>query len=74
MFRLWFVGEASWVHNRVHLVFAALSLVLLIGAGTVHAAILSAVVVGTLLVRILWWDNSRRGLPIFARIATRRRK
>ncbi|HRB02389.1 MAG TPA: hypothetical protein PLP26_03425 [Ilumatobacteraceae bacterium] len=61
MFKLWFAGEAGWRHNRVHLLFAAISLVLLVVSPSSGALVTALVVVGSLLLRIALWELRRTG-------------
>jgi len=61
VFKLWFAGEAGWRHNRVHLLFAAISLVLLVVSPSSGALVTALVVVGSLLLRIALWELRRTG-------------
>jgi hypothetical protein len=61
VFKLWFAGEAGWRHNRVHLLFAAISLMLVLVSPSLGALVTALVVVGSLLLRIALWELRRTG-------------
>ena len=74
MFRHWWSSEAGWVHNRVHLLLAVISVVLLLGTQSVGAALLTLVVVGSLIVRIMAWDRARTRVLIPVRVTRSKRR
>ena len=61
MFKLWFVGEAGWRHNRLNLFFAAISLMLAVVSPSSGSLVIALVVVGSLLFRIALWELRRTG-------------
>ena len=71
VFGLWFTGEAGWRHNRVHLLFAAISLLLVAATPSVGALITALVVVGSLLLRVILWEWRRTGTPLELRRVSR---
>ena len=71
VFKLWFAGEAGWRHNRVHLLFAAISLVLVVASPSLGALITALVVVGSLLLRIALWEFHRTGTRLGLRRVSR---
>jgi hypothetical protein len=72
MFRLWFVGEAGWRHNRVHLFLAAISVVLALTAQSVGAVVTAVVIAGSLWLRIVMWDRARTGATVEVRRVVRK--
>lgn len=59
MLTTWFATEASWRHNRLHLVLVSIALVLLIANPQIPSAIFATMIVGTLLIRVYLWDLRR---------------
>jgi len=72
VFRLWWVGEASWRQNRVHLLLVVFSFVLLATARSAGTILCSALVAGCLLIRIVVWEYSRTGTRLALRRVMRR--
>ena len=59
MFKAWFVAEAGWRHNRLHLILAAIAVVQLLVAPSLASAIIAIAVVGSLVARIQRWNLRR---------------
>jgi len=59
MFKAWFVAEAGWRHNRLHLVLAAIAVVQLFAFADLGASLVATAVVGSLVVRIFLWEQRR---------------
>ena len=51
--------EAEWRHNRLHLVLAVVAVTLMVAARDATSVAFASVGVGTLLIRIYWWDLRR---------------
>lgn len=72
VFRVWWIGEAGWRQNRLHLLLAAISVVLAFATMSVGAVVTATVIVGALLGRIMLWDRARTATPILLRRSGRR--
>jgi hypothetical protein len=56
--KAWFVTEAAWRHNRIHLFLAAVAIVQLV-AFDLRSVVIATVVVGGLMLRVYLWDLRR---------------
>jgi hypothetical protein len=59
MFKAWFVAEAGWRHNRLHLILAAIAVLMLVSASDLAMVLIALTVVGSLVARIFLWDLHR---------------
>ena len=59
MLKAWFVTEAGWRHNRIHLFLAAVALVLVVAQPNVATLIVATVMIGSLMLRVYLWDLRR---------------
>jgi hypothetical protein len=66
--KAWFVTEAAWRHNRLHLFLAAVALVQVVAFHDLPSLVIATVVVGGLMLRVYLWDLRRTD----SRLALRR--
>jgi hypothetical protein len=59
MFKAWFVAEAGWRHNRLHLILAAVAVVQVFAFPHLLPVLFAVAVLGSLLARIILWDQQR---------------
>jgi hypothetical protein len=59
VFKAWFVTEAGWRHNRIHLFLAAVALVLVFAQPNIATLIVATVMIGSLMLRVYLWDLRR---------------
>jgi hypothetical protein len=75
MFKAWFVAEAGWRHNRLHLILAALAVVQLVALGGLASVLFAFLVIGSLVGRIYLWDLRRtESRLVLLRVPRQRRR
>jgi hypothetical protein len=59
MFKAWFVAEAGWRHNRLHLILAAFAVLQAVAFPHLLPILIATAVIGSLVSRIYLWDQRR---------------
>jgi hypothetical protein len=75
MFKAWFVAEAGWRHNRLHLILAAIAVVMLVSARDIGGMLIAFAIIGSLVARIYLWDLRRtESRLVLLRVPRQRRR